>query len=257
MRVPMKKTWMMYCLAASFCMLAACGDDEPETTADAGSDASADVTVDAIMGNSLVDPTFRLTVVDIRRPLGGIGTILENLIAADIDADLLHVLIQFRDFDTATLPDEFTVTGNAGEKVEGGYTWYPGVDFSDASYKPASIDSEFSFSNSETLSIIFPALEPGATEPLQIPVTNLSLTGTLEEDGDSWVLIGELAGAILADEISDLDVNISGDPDAEGQLLSELLGDRDYPQDAEEADLTGWTLRADIEAQTVTYIAPE
>ena len=264
--------------AASFAF--ACSDDAGETdpTPDAGAQTDGgDVETDAGGEGSgegsggetgtLEDPTWRLTFVDIKRPIGGIGTILENLIAEDIDADELHILIQFRGFSADDIGGTFEIFGTAGSKVEGGYTWYPGTEPVDSDYKdadildPASNEGEFCtatsalcFASTEQLSIIFPALEPGATEPLQIPVTELSLTGEVFDDNGEDVLFGLLAGAILADEIADLDVNVSGQPDGPSQPLSDLLGDRTYPTDADDADKTGWVITAEIEAAVTNFV---
>lgn len=256
--------------------LVACGDDEPTSTpTTGGADATADVSdagsgtpdatvepgEDATVSDGLVDPTFRLTFVNIRRPIGGIGDVLENLIAQDIDADLLHVLIQFRDFDTALGAQEFTITGTAGDRALDeageflGYKWYPGVEPVESDYAPATLDAGLTFENTENLSIIFPTLEPGAVEPLQIPVSELALAGTLEQNDDgSWYLIGTLSGAILAAEVEGLDVNISGEPDGPKQPLSSLLGSFDYPRDAEQDARTGWSLEAEIEAEPITFV---
>lgn len=233
------------------------GGDADMTDAGDGGGADDSGNTDAGGSDGLVDPTFRLTVVDIQRPIGGIGNVLENLITADIDDDLLHVLIQFRDFDSSLGEQEFMLTGTAGDKAEGGYTWYPGAEPTDDDFKPATFSASGEFANTENLAIIFPALEPGAEEPLQIPVSELALTGTLIEDGDSWYIAGLLSGAILASEIEGIDVNISGQPDGPRQPLSQLLGDFDYPLDAADEDRIGWALEADIEAEPITYVEPE
>lgn len=255
---------------------AACGDDEPaptpgtgtpdvvEDTGDAGMtdpDTSVEPGEDAAVSDGLVDPTFRLTFVNIRRPIGGIGDVLENLISQDIDADLLHVLIQFRAFDTSLGAQTFNVTGTAGERALDesgtflGYMWYPGAEPAESDYAPATLDDALAFENTENLSIIFPALEPGADAPLQIPVSELALAGTLDRESDgSWFLVGTLSGAILAAEIEGLEVNISGEPDGPKQPLASLLGDFDYPRDAEDDARTGWSLEAEIEAVPITFV---
>lgn len=284
MRFP-KQLASVAALLLAFSITAACSDDEGDAATDAGADtgttdavgdsdagvsddASAnDAATDDVTTGALTDPTWRLTFVDIKRPIGGIGTILENLIAQDIDADLLHVLIQFRNFSADDLGGTFEVFGTAGEKVEGGYTWYPGAEPVEGDYKPGNLldpatnsgefcnaDSIVCFENTENLGIIFPALEPGATEPLQIPVSELSLTGEIFEDGGEYVLFGLLSGAILAAEIEGLNVNVSGDVDGPTQPLAELLGDLTYPIGADDAEKTGWVLSAEIEAAVTTFI---
>ena len=234
-----------------------CSDDGGDETPDSGTDTGADSGTEdggTDMGTgdtagSFDDVTLRLLSVTIIRP-DGVGAILEPLINNDIEADALHVLIQMSGFAGAW-PTEFSITGNAGQAVEGGYTWYEGVAIDSAA---ATIDADGNFSGGP-LSIIFPALEPGATEPLQIPVSNLQLDGTLFEADGVWAIEGTLAGAILASEIEGIDVTLV--PGNDGVPLSQLLDpdNMDYPVDSTEP--TGWRLEAEILAEEATFVAAE
>lgn len=250
--------------ALAVCALAVgCGDEDSNPSADAGQDTTtADTTADTGGDDTsadttgtdtapavMEDQTHRLTGVRILQP-SGVGPILEGLINTDIRNGKLHVLIQLADFE-GEWPTGFTLTGNAGTDVEGGYTWYPGVQ---VNYVPGSIDAEGFFSGDETLSIIFPALEPNETEPIQIPVSDLQLEGELFELDGTWSIEGELSGAILASEITDITVNLG-----EERSLASLLGgeeEMDYPEDAPQAERTGWRLLATVTADEVTFVAP-
>ena len=252
---------LSFTLLSVFAVLAlhGCGDDDVANTGDSGSgtdtgaDAGADSgtedtgTSDAV--DSFDDVTLRLLSVTINRP-DGIGAILQPLINNDIEADALHVLIQMSDFASAW-PADFQIAGNAGQAVDGGYTWYDGVTIDTA---PATIDADGNFAGGP-LSIIFPALEPEATEPLQIPVSDLALEGTLFEVDGAWAIEGTLAGAILASEIEDITVTLV--PGRDGTPLAQLLDpdNMDYPVDAEEP--TGWRLEAEILATEASFVAPE
>jgi hypothetical protein len=259
----MKRTLLIALLAGS-ALFVGCGDeDETDTgsadsaTTDTGTDTSIedtarteDVDSDAA-AEAFGDTTFRLTDVTIVRPTG-VGGILENLINIDIEAELLHVLIQMADFDGDWRDAEstsFQLTGNAGQSAEGGYSWYEGVVIDQAE---ATISSDGVFAGGP-LSIIFPALEPGATEPLQIPVSELNLSGELFELEGDWWMEGQLSGAILAENIADLTVQLS--EEADPQSLGELLGGEDgmdYPVGSD--DPTGWRLEANINARAATFV---
>lgn len=247
-------------LLASCALFIGCGDEDTETSDTAGTDVGADTatedttttdTPDAAAAAEFGDTTFRLTDVTIVRP-AGVGGILENLINSDIEDELLHVLLQATDFDGDWRDADstaFKVTGNAGETADGGYTWYDGVvvDVADG-----TIDGEGVFSGGP-LSIIFPALEPGATEPLQIPVEELNMSGQLYELEGEWWVEGQLSGAILAASIADLTVSLN--EDAEPQALSALLGGdagMDYPVGSDAP--TGWRLEANLNAREVAFI---
>lgn len=247
--------------ALAVCALAVgCGDEDPtpgttdtggqDTTADAVADTGgADTVGDDTAPAVLEDQTHRLTGVRILQP-SGVGPILEGLINTDIRNGKLHVLIQLSAFQ-GDWPTGFTLTGNAGTDVEGGYTWYPGVA---VNYVPASIDADGFFAGDETLSIIFPALEPNETEPIQIPVSDLQLEGELYELDGTWSIEGVLSGAILASEITDITVNLG-----EERSLASLLGgedEMDYPEDAPQEERTGWRLQAEVTADEVTFVEP-
>lgn len=250
--------------AAIVAGLAACEAEEQSPSTDTGTtdtgttdtgttDDVAD-TEETDTSEVMEDTTFRVTFVDIVKP-GGVGPILGNLINSDIEDQALHILIQVLDF-AAAWPATFTVSGNAGQAVYDGetiigYTWYDGVE---VDYATASIDADGVFDSDETLSITFPALEPGATEPLEIPVSDLQLSGELFAVGSGWGIEGTLEGAILASEIEGIEVDL-GTP----QPLSQLLGGEDkmdYPDGATGDALTGWKLEADIVAESVTFVEP-
>ena len=248
-------------LSALALIAAACSDEDTpsadtgsstDTGADAASDTGTQDTTADSTDEAFGDTTFRLTGVTILRP-AGVGGILENLINADIEDELLHVLIQMTDF-AGEWPTDFRLTGNAGQAAEGGYTWYDGVEIDHAD---ATIDADGNFSGGP-LSIIFPALEPGATEPLQIPVSELSLDGTVfQVDGnDTWFIEGTLSGAILAENITEITVQLS--EEADPQPLSQLLGGEggmDYP--VGDDNPRGWRLEAEIEAEDAVFVPAE
>ncbi len=257
----MKRTLFISLLASS-ALFIGCGDeDETDTTdtgaTDTGADTATedtgtmeDTNTDAATAE-FGDTTFRLTDLTIVRP-AGVGGILENLINTDIEAEILHVLIQMTEFDgdwRNADTTSFMLTGNAGQTAEGGYTWYDGVAIDRAE---ATIDSDGVFSGGP-LSIIFPALEPGATEPLQIPVSELNLSGAVYELEGDWWIEGQLSGAILAENITEITVQLNEGSDP--QPLSQLLGGdagMDYPVGADEA--TGWRLEANINARAATFV---
>jgi len=256
---------------AALLLAGGCGDST-EVDADVSADASADVgsgdTAPDAEGSdtggndgslfSREQVTFRITRVAISRP-SGVGTVLQNLINKDIGEGALHVLIQAFEFGGEP-PTTLRVRGNAGTTVEGGYTWYPGVALDDAA---GTIDTDLFFTNCpdgvdpttcETLDIIFPALEPGKTEPLQIPVSNLGLNGNLFETEDGWALEGTLSGALLKTQIQDIQVELA---EGQGQPLMQLLGGdarMDYPVGAAEGERTGWRLEAEIQAVEVPFV---
>ncbi len=244
-------------ILASLALAAAGCSDDPETVTDTGTDTTADVGTDTEGEDTSTDAeeavfedsTFRLTNVSIITP-AGVGPILEGLINQDIEADKLHVLVQMTDF-AGPWPTTFTLTGNAGQIADGGFTWYEGVAIDRAQ---AEIDAEGFFEGIETLSIIFPALEPNATEPIQIPVSSLDLSGELFEFEGMWVIEGRLSGAILASDIEGITVNLGQE-----RALADLLGGEDkmdFPEGAAEGEFTGWRLEADISGDAVTFIAP-
>ncbi len=235
--------------------LAGCGDTEVHVVEDAGTGDDAATTTDANGDEAFEDTTFRTTRVGIIRPRG-VGGILESLINTDIEANRLHVLVQVTEFE-GPWPTNFQLTGNAGTIADADdqYTWYPGVAIDRAA---ATIDERGFFEGVETLSIIFPALEPGADEPIQIPVSDLQLEGELFEEEGEWLVDGLLTGAILASEIEGITVDLSGGT-TEPQTLAQLLGGErtmDYPVGAEGDALTGWTLEGEIQAERVTFVEP-
>lgn len=258
----MKRTLFISLLASS-ALFIGCGDEDPEDSgttdtgiADTGTDTVAEDTgatdtVEDATTDEFGEPTFRLTDVTIVRP-AGVGGILENLINSDIEDELLHVLIQMTDFDGDWRDADstnFQLTGNAGQTAEGGYTWYDGVAIDRAD---ATMDSEGVFTGGP-LNIIFPALEPGATEPLQIPVSELTLSGAVYELDNDWWIEGQLAGAILADNITEITVTLN--EASEPQSLAQLLGGdagMDYPVGSDAP--TGWRLEANINARTAAFI---
>ncbi|MCB9506621.1 MAG: hypothetical protein H6697_03010 [Myxococcales bacterium] len=249
---------------------AGCSDGDESPPTDTGTDVT-DVTVDAGDtggdGEASTDTetpdeigtlTFRITNVSIIEP-AGVGGVLENLINNDIEDDALHILVQLSEFG-GPFPTTATVTGNAGAIAEGGYSWYPGVTNDTGTIW---IDETGTFANCETaddpdscntIGLIFPALEPGATEPLQIPVSSLGLSGVIAEVDGSWVMEGTLSGALLADEIAGINVDLSGGA-GEGTPLADLLPDvRDYPPSAPVEERTGWRLEAEIVASEINFV---
>ena len=239
--------------ALALSVASGCGDEVSiATDTGSGSDTIADTGNSDVTTDAFEDTTFRLTGVTILRP-SGVGGILENLINADIETDLLHVLIQMSDF-AGPWPTDFQLTGNAGQTAEGGYTWYDGVAIDHAD---ATIDADGIFAGGP-LNIIFPALEPGATEPLQIPVSELQLAGAVFQlnGDDTWFIEGTLSGAILAENITELTVQLS--EAADPQPLSQLLGGddgMDYP--VGDDNPRGWRLEAQIVAQDAVFIPAE
>jgi hypothetical protein len=235
----------------------ACGDDE-DTTTDSGStqDISTPDTGGGDGGGTGCETpdsthstqTYRVTNVSIEQP-GGIGLILEGLINQDIGDGLLHILIRAKDFDANCGDANFQATGNAGQVLESGeYDWFEGVT---VEYKPATLGADGSFTNTEVLSIIFPALVPGDPEPLQIPVDDIILSGLLGDSGSGPTIEAILEGVIYEDRIQDIPP-IELTPGADPRPLADLLGREN--QDVE-GDRPGWNLRAAVQAVAVTAIA--
>lgn len=260
----MKLRPVLAALAAAL-VVVACSDTEDGGTADSTTDtatADAGAELDAALngdasddtsgssaGEPFPDTTFRIDGVNIIRPTG-VGPILGNLITADIDDGVLHALVQFTGF-AGPWPTTMRATGNVGQQVEGGYAWLDGVEIDRAEME---IDADGAFRGLESLSIVVPALEPGATEPLQIPALVTQFTGELFEFEGQWVIEGTLEGAILEEEIEGMTVNLGQE-----QSLSQLLGgpdDKDYPPGASGDELTGWSLEAEIGAVEVVFVEP-
>ena len=240
-------------------LVTACSDDA-EPTADSGATPDSSVTPDTGGGgdggaitcdtplSTHQTQTYRVTNVSIEQP-GGIGLILEGLINQDIGDGLLHILIRARDFDVNCGDANFQATGNAGKVLESGeYDWFDGVT---VEYKPATLGADGEFTNTEVLSIIFPALVPGDPEPLQIPVDEIVLTGVLADRGEGPKIEAILQGVIYEDRIQDIPP-IELTPGAEPRPLADLLG-RDN-QDVT-GDRPGWNLRAAVQAVAVTSVA--
>lgn len=247
-----------------------CGDDEDDGGADTGSSqqdtggtsgADSGGTTDDAGGSGEVLPTheaatYRLTTVDIIRP-PGIGEALQGLINADIGNDVLHVIIDMKDFSATDGRADFTLTGNAGSYVDGStdtFTWFADAEVTDDDYKPAFMESDGYFENTENLSIIFPALAtPGdPTDILPIPVSELAITGNLFDDGSGAILMSaQLSGVIFEDEVEDILVSSLNPNDP--RPLPDLLG-RDNAEEFPAYDnRRGWTLEAEIEAARVPF----
>lgn len=246
-------------LALSACSSAAddaSGPDGDASTqdvvADAGADAPGtdDTDNDAEVVETFADTTFRIDGVNIIRPTG-VGPILGSLITSDIASGTLHGLIQFADFG-GEWPTTMTATGNVGQEVDGGYTWQDGVEIDRARME---IDAEGTFRGIESLSIVVPAMEPGATEAIHIPAEVLEFDGEMFRADDGWAIEGTIIGAILESEIADITVNLG-----EEQPLSRLLGGadaRDFPAGADDEELLGWSLEADISAGEIRFVTVE
>lgn len=198
------------------------------------------------------DATFRLTNVEINKP-GGVGRLLQGLMNNDFENQRLHVLIDVRNFESACGTTELELTGNAGTLPEGqepgSYAWFPGIT---PEYKPATMQEDGSVQNTEQLSLIFPALLVGSDDTIQIPVTDLLLTGQIFEQEGVLYIAGGLTGAILEADIADISVSLI--PGQDPRPLPDLLGRgaMDYPVDA--AVKTGWQLEASANGTRVILL---
>lgn len=255
---------------------AACGSDDGgddnKTPADTSTSDTgvADTSVpDTAQPQPDADPTqpaathqpraFRITKMDIVQPTGVIITALESLIKKDLGkvedpaTQLLHVLIDMKDFSADRGDATFKITGNAGKFGETNteYTWSDLV-VDDIEYKNANITASGNVSSDERLNLVFPAIDPADnTKFLLIPIRDISLTAdvTVAEKGE---LKGRLEGAILKEDGDNINIELGGPP----RSLTELLkpGTMDYPRDQETK--TGWILVADIDAVEIELVEP-
>jgi hypothetical protein len=246
--------------------LAACSSDEGDSTTDTGttdtggaetggdttgSDAGADAAAcDPVVSHQ--DQIFRMVAISISKPAGR-GAFLEGLMQADFDADKLHILIENRNFGAPCGDTTYEITGNAGQRVSDGvYTWFDGIELE---YKTGTMSASGAFTNSESLSLIFPVVEPASDPPeiIPVPVVDINLNGVVGESGGQVVLEGTLTGAILLADAENITIEVvPGNPTTVADLLG--VADLDYPAGA--AEFTGWQLEAAIQAVVVDFAEP-
>lgn len=245
----------------------ACGDD---SSTPASSEPSADGSVDpndpCAVAATPAERDYRITSLRIRQP--GTLNVLQGLIQAEIDEDILHVVIRVRNFADrdGSAPRSFEITGNAGQRTgdEDGapLTWSDDVAPEDIRWRAATVQANGTFENLETLDLIFPANLPAqGDEPpqtLALPLKEISIEGAFVGLGDNCVpaIAGRndtdaiLRGAILEEDIGDLTIDIGT---GERQLTA-LLGTKNYPDGVDPAERTGWILTASIRAEEIVFV---
>ncbi|TVR03212.1 MAG: hypothetical protein EA398_05505 [Deltaproteobacteria bacterium] len=261
-------------LVPAFAMLAACGDDDnggadPESSTEVPPTGvvPSDIDSDACTPSTTEEGrAYRIEGLAISQP--GTLSLLQGLIDDDIDEGLLNVLIVTRNFeDCPGGVTRFEITGNAADPTDGEagdappstltYTWSDSVE--SVEWRPAIMQSDRSFVNTETLDLLFPALLPPTgdeTEPtlLVLPLKNISIEGLFTEiDGVAAIAAADggarLTGAILEEDADGIEFELAGSM----RELPSLLGTKNYPSDASPADRTGWNLRARVAATEVAF----
>lgn len=253
----------LFAVAALAAPLAvACSSEETTTDSDAGADTQVDngddVSTDSTDGGggggacaaplpTHVATSYRVVSISIAKPAGK-GEFLANLMNADFESGILHILIDINEFESECGASAFRITGNAGQIAsEGVYTWFEGVA---VEYKDATMLEDGTITTDETLDLIFPAVEPNSdpVSIIQIPVREISIVGIVENTADGLIIDATLTGAILLEEARNVTIEIvRGSPSTVAALLGE--GDIDYPIGA--AEFTGWQLEAAIQAVAV------
>ena len=264
----------------------ACSDD-PAQTPDAGTtqDASAAETSSDAQSGMWTPALYRTTDLIIIEPIG-LGTVLQGLIRRDINAGILHILVQTDNFSVDSGDATFEISGGAGEEV--GTATYQFLEDFPAS--PGVVSADGSFYNTEPLQINFPTdiINPAdcdagscdgdncldntacndgyecdadgdgqCHQQIIVPLKDVTISGLFGESGGVLSLQGTtgvggalLNGAILREDADDIEIEPA--PGANTVTLTALLGEAnmDYPADA--ATKTGWLLSAEIVTVEVT-----
>lgn len=264
----------------------ACSDDPAETPdASATQDASAETSSNDAQSAAWTPALYRTTDLIIIEPIG-LGTVLQGLIRRDINAGILHILVQTANFSADSGDATFEIFGGAGEEV--GDSTYQFVDDFPAS--PGVVSADGSFYNTEPLQINFPtdiinapncgtglcdgdncldntACNDGyecdadgdgqCHQQIVVPLKDVTVSGMFGETGGVLTLRGTagtggamLNGAILKEDADNIEIEPA--PGANPISLTALLGEAnmDYPEDA--ATKTGWLLSAEIVTSEVT-----
>lgn len=263
-----------------------CSDDPAETPdASATQDASAETSSNDAESAAWTPALYRTTDLIIIEPIG-LGTVLQGLVRRDINAGILHILIETDTFSADSGAATFEISGGAGEEV--GDSTYQFADDFPAS--PGVVSADGSFHNTEPLQINFPVdiINPAdcdtgscdgdncldntacnsgyecdadgdgqCHQPIVVPLKDVTISGMFGESGGVLTLLGTtgaggalLNGAILKEDADNIEIEPA--PGANPIGLTELLGEAnmDYPEDA--ATKTGWLLSAEIVTSEVT-----
>lgn len=252
-------------LCGALTTLAACGDEEDTDnnggnadtggTADTGTDASGGGG-DGGGGAACAQPEathqdalYRVNSVSITTP-EGVGAFLQAQMQTDIEANILSILVEVKDFEDECGATTFRLTGNGGTWVEeeDAYTWMPEAQV--PGFVPSTIDDAGAVTNLELLSLDFPIIEPGSSRIVLLPVVDLEFDGVILDTAGDISIVADLRGALLLEQIQDIAIAIT--PGADPRPLVDVLGmaNMNYPADAEEK--TGWALGAALGLVPVT-----
>lgn len=257
-----RRSLRLLCFAAlcgALATLNACGDEQGldnNTGADTGSSTDTGENADAGMGAdgggtgggtcATPEPThqdalYRVTEVSITTP-EGVGAFLQAQMQTDIEANILSILVEVKDFDAECGATTFRLTGNGGTWVEDedAYTWMEEAEV--PGFVPSTIDDTGFVTNLEPLSLDFPIIEPGSSRIVLLPVVDLAFEGLITNADGEVSIQADLSGALLLEQIQDISIAIT--PGADPRPLVDVLGmaNMNYPADAE--DKTGWALGA-------------
>lgn len=257
-------------LCGALTTLAACGDEEETDnnggTTDAGGNADGGGGgVDAGGGGGTdggggggtcsqpqathQDALYRVNSVSITTP-EGVGAFLQAQMQTDIEANILSILVEVKDFEAECGATTFRLTGNGGTWVEeeDAYTWMPEAQV--PGFVPSTIDDAGAVTNLELLSLDFPIIEPGSERIVLLPVVDLEFEGVILDANGDISIVADLRGALLLEQIQDIAIAIT--PGADPRPLVDVLGmaNMNYPADAEEK--TGWALGAALGLVPVT-----
>ncbi len=250
-------------LCGALSTLAACGDEEETDnnggTTDTGGnvDAGTDTAGGGGDGGGTCaqaesthqDALYRVTSVSITTP-EGVGAFLQAQMQTDIEANILSILVEVKDFAAECGATTFRLTGNGGTWIEeeDAYTWMPEAQV--PGFVPSTIDDAGFVTNQELLSLDFPIIEPGSSRIVLLPVVDLEFDGVINDTDGAISIQADLRGALLLEQIQDIAIAIT--PGADPRPLVDVLGmgNMNYPTDAEEK--TGWALGAVLGLEPVT-----